>query len=146
MNRADFWCRVLGWLQIGGALAVGASIYALWTIIFGWIVIEDGGFFTFIKWIVILIFAFPPFLAGLLTLFFADRVEQARHGMREDSHVILRVFTALAGLWSAGVIGFVGVSLPPISFFAVLGLLSTVIAIMGHDWTADLFGPAERSA
>ena len=23
MNRADFWCRVLGWLQVAGAAAVG---------------------------------------------------------------------------------------------------------------------------
>ena len=46
MNRADFWCRVLGWLQIGGALAVGAAIYVLWAFIFGWIVMEDPGFFA----------------------------------------------------------------------------------------------------
>ena len=110
MNRADFWCRVLGWLQIGGALAVGAAIYVLWAFIFGWIVMEDPGFFAVFKWIIIIIFAFPPLLSGLLTVVFADRVEQAQAGMRDEQHVFLRVVTALAGLWSAGVVGFVGLS------------------------------------
>ena len=27
MTRGDFWCRVLGWLQIGGAVATGLLIY-----------------------------------------------------------------------------------------------------------------------
>ena len=139
MNRADFWCRVLGWLQIGGALAVGAAIYALWAFIFGWIVMEDPGFFTVFKWIIIIIFAFPPFLSGLLTVVFADRVEQAQAGMRDEQHVFLRVVTALAGLWSAGVVGFVGLSVPPIGFFSVLGVVTALIAVMGADWTADLF-------
>ena len=44
MSRADFWCRVLGWLQVAGAVAVGGAIYALWALIFGWIAIEDAGF------------------------------------------------------------------------------------------------------
>jgi hypothetical protein len=139
MNRADFWCRVLGWLQIGGALAVGAAIYALWAFIFGWIVMEDPGFFTVFKWIIIIIFAFPPFLSGLLTVVFADRVEQAQAGMRDEQHVFLRVVTALAGLWSAGVVGFVGLSVPPIGFFSVLGVVTALIAVMGADWTADIF-------
>jgi hypothetical protein len=139
MNRADFWCRVLGWLQIGGALAVGGAIYALWAFIFGWIVMEDPGFFTVFKWIIIIIFAFPPFLSGLLTVVFADRVEQAQAGKRDEQHVFLRVVTALAGLWSAGVVGFVGLSVPPIGFFSVLGVVTALIAVMGADWTADLF-------
>jgi hypothetical protein len=139
MNRADFWCRVLGWLQIGGALAVGAAIYALWAFIFGWIVMEDPGFFTVFKWIIIIIFAFPPFLSGLLTVVFADRVEQAQAGKRDEQHVFLRVVTALAGLWSAGVVGFVGLSVPPIGFFSVLGVVTALIAVMGADWTADIF-------
>jgi hypothetical protein len=138
MNRADFWCRVLGWLQFGGALAVGAAIYALWAFIFGWIVMEDPGFFTVFKWIIIIFFAFPPFLSGLLTVVFADRVEQAQAGMRDEQHVFLRVVTALAGLWSAGVVGFVGLSVPPIGFFSVLGVVTALIAVMGADWTADL--------
>ena len=141
MNRADFWCRVLGWLQVAGAFAVGGAIYVLWTLIFGWIVIEDAGFLTAAKWIVIMIFASPPFLSGLLSLVFADRVEQARLGARDDQHVFLRVVTALAGLWSAGVVGFVGLHLPPVGFFSLLGLATALIAIMGADWTADLFAP-----
>ncbi|WP_421694683.1 hypothetical protein [Aestuariivirga sp.] len=146
MNRADFWCRVLAWLQIGGAIAVGAAIYALWALIFGWMVIEDGGFFTFIKWLVILLFALPPFVTGLLTIMFADRVEQAQAGKRDESHVALRVLMALAGLWSAGVIGFVGISIPPVGFFAVLGVASAAIAVLGQDWTADLFLPRRDPA
>lgn len=147
MNRADFWCRVLAWLQIGGAFAVGIAIYALWALLFGWIVIQDGGgIFTFLKWVIILIFSAPPFLSGLLTLLFADRVEQAQAGLRGQSHAALRVVMALAGLWSAGVIGFVGISIPPIGFFAVLGIASAAIAILGQDWTADLFLPRQGTA
>ena len=141
MNRADFWCRVLGWLQLAGAAAVAGCIYALWALIFGWMVIEEAGFLSFIKWVFIFIFAFPPFLSGLLTILFADRVEQARLGQRDEQHVFLRVVTALAGLWSAGVVGFVGLHLPPLGFFSVMGIATAIIAIMGADWTADLFGP-----
>ncbi|PZF76023.1 hypothetical protein DK847_15375 [Aestuariivirga litoralis] len=150
MSRADFWCRVIGWLQVAGALAVGTAIYAAWEFIFGWIVMENPGFFTVIKWILIIIFAFPPFLSGLLTVVFADRVEQAREGKRDEQHVFLRVVTALAGLWSAGVVGFVGLHVPPIGFFSVLGLATAVMAVMGADWTADLFatrnGPGRGTA
>ena len=146
MNRADFWCRVLGWPQIGGALAVGAAIYALWAFIFGWIVMEDPGFFAVFKWIIIIIFAFPPFLSGLLTVVFADRVEQAQAGIRDEQHVFLRVVTALAGLWSAGVVGFVGLSVPPIGFFSVLGVVTALVAVMGADWTADLFAARKGAA
>ncbi len=145
MTRGDFWCRVLGWLQVGGAVAVGAAVYALWKLLFGWIELEDGGFFTFLMWIIILFLALPPFLAGLFTVLFANKVEQAGQGLREDSHVLLRVFMALAGLWSAGVIGFLGFSVPPLTPFAVLGLASAGIAIMGHEWTADLFTAKEAS-
>ena len=131
----------MGWLQLGGAVAVGGTIYALWALIFGWMVIEDAGFLSFVKWIIIFTFAFPPFLSGLLTIVFADRVEQARLGQREEQHVFLRVVTALAGLWSAGVVGFVGLHVPPMGFFSVLGIATAIIAVMGADWTADLFAP-----
>jgi hypothetical protein len=141
MNRADFWCRVLGWLQVAGAAAVGGCIYALWALIFGWMVIEDQGFLSIMKCIFIFIFAFPPFLSGLLTIVFADKVEQARVDKRDEDHVFLRVVTALAGLWSAGVVGFVGLHLPPVGFFSVLGLATAIIAVMGADWTAELFAP-----
>ena len=97
-------------------------------------------------WIIILILAFPAFLAGVLTIIFADFVEQARNGKRDEQHVIYRVFLALAGLWSAGVIGFLGISMPALGFFAVLGVATAAMAIMGHDWTADLFEPSGISA
>lgn len=146
MNRADFWCRVLGWLQVAGAVVVGGAIYAMWAIIFGWVVVEDMGLLTVMKWIFIFIFAFPPLLSGLLTLVFAGRVEQAAAGDRAEQHVFLRVVTALAGLWSAGVVGFIGISVPPIGFFSVLGIATAIIAIMGADWTADLFVPRRGAA
>jgi len=145
MNRADFWCRVMGWLQIAGALAVGTAIYAAWALIFGWIIMDDPGFFAVIKWTIIFIFAFPPFLSGLLAIAFADRVEQAQEGKRDEQHVFLRVVTALAGLWSAGVVGFVGLSLPPVGFFSLLGIATALIAVMGADWTADLFAAPKGS-
>lgn len=146
MSRADFWCQVLGWLQVAGAAAVGGVIYGLWALIFGWMVVEDAGFLTVMKWIIMFIFAFPPLLSGLLTLVFADRVAQAGLGRREDQHVFLRVVTALAGLWAAGVVGFVGLHLPPVGFFSVLGVVTAIIAVMGADWTADLFAPRDGAA
>jgi hypothetical protein len=146
MNRADFWCRVMGWLQIGGAMAVGAAIHVLWALIFGWIAMDNPGFLAAIKWIIIVIFAFPPFLAGLLAIVFADKVEQARLGQREEQHVFLRVVTALAGLWSAGVVGVVGLHVPPIGLFSVLGIVTAAVAIMGADWTADLFSARKDPA
>lgn len=146
MNRADFWCRVLGWLQVAGAVAVGGAIYAMWAIMFGWVVVEDAGLLSVIKWIFILIFAGPPLLSGLLSLLFARRVEEAAAGKRAEQHVFLRVVTALAGLWSAGVVGFIGITLPPVGFFSVLGIATAVIAIMGADWTADLFVPRRGAA
>jgi hypothetical protein len=146
MTRGDFWCRVLGWLQIGCAVATGLLVYALWSLFFGWIDLEDGGFFTLIMWLIIFVLAFPPFLAGLLSISFADLVEQAREGKRDDQHVLFRVFMALAGLWSAGVIGFLGISVPPLGFFAILGIATAALAIMGQEWTADLFKPSGVSA
>jgi hypothetical protein len=146
MTRGDFWCRVLGWLQIGGAVATGLLIWSLWALFFGWIELNDDGFFGVIMWIIIIVLAFPPFLAGLLSLSFADFVEQAREGKRDEQHVLFRVFMALAGLWSAGVIGFLGISMPPLGFFAILGLATAAVAIMGQDWMADLFKPSGAKA
>lgn len=146
MGRADFWCRVLAWLQIGGALVTGAAIYLLWSVFIGAMTagVEGTFFLDLIKWAVIFVMALPPFAAGLLTWVFADKVEKARNGQRGEQHVLLRVLMALAGLWSAGVIGFLGVSLPPVGFFAVLGVASAFIAIMGQDWTAELLGPSHN--
>jgi hypothetical protein len=73
-------------------------------------------------------------------------VEQAREGKRDEQHVLFRVFLALAGLWSAGVVGFLGISMPPLGFFAILGIATAAVAIMGPDWTADLFKPSGANA
>jgi hypothetical protein len=138
MERADFWCRILGWLQIGGAVATGLCIYGLWALFFGWVELHDPAFFNIILALFILVLSFPALLAGVLTLSFAGYVAEARQGRREEAHVLFRVIMALAGLWSAGVIGFLGINLPAIGFFAILGLATAAIAIMGQDWTADL--------
>ncbi len=147
MRRADFWCRVLAWLQIGGALVTAAAIYLLWSVFIGAMAADAGSdlILSIFKWSVILIMVLPPLAAGLLTWIFAGKVERARNGWREEQHVLLRVMMALAGLWSAGVIGFLGISVPPIGFFAVLGLASAFLAIMGQDWTADLMKPSGHS-
>lgn len=138
MEHADFWCRVLGWLQIGGAVATGLCIYGLWALFFGWVELHDPAIFTVVASVFIFALSVPALLAGVLTLVFARYVAEARQGSREEAHVLFRVVMALAGLWSAGVIGFLGINLPPIGFFAILGLATAAIAIMGQDWTADL--------
>lgn len=140
MNRADFWCRVLAGLQIGGAVVTAAAIYLLWSVFIAPATLDADGVFLLdiLKWIIILMMTLAPLLAGILTWVFADRVEKARNGQRGGQHVLLRVLLALAGLWSAGVIGFLGISLPPVGFFAILGVTSAFLAIMGQDWTADL--------
>lgn len=138
MEHADFWCRILGWLQIGGAVATGLCIYGLWALFFGWVELHDPAIFTVVASVFIFALSVPALLAGVLTLVFARYVAEARQGSREEAHVLFRVVMALAGLWSAGVIGFLGINLPPIGFFAILGLATAAIAIMGQDWTADL--------
>jgi hypothetical protein len=36
--------------------------------------------------------------------------------------------------------------MPPLGFFAILGLATAAVAIMGQDWTADLFKPSDAKA
>lgn len=139
MTRGDFWCRVLGWLQVAGGFAVAACVYALWTFFFGWLELKNDTIFHVIFWIILFLIAFPALLAGVLTIIFADFVEKARKGQREEAHVVFRVILALSGLWSAGFIGIFGLSIPSLGFFAILGLVTAAVAIMGHDWMADLF-------
>lgn len=146
MTRADFWCRVLGWLQVASGVATGALIWLLWNILFSWIDIEDGGFFTFLMWIIIAVFVLPVFLSGLFTILFANAVEQARNGLREQGKILLRILMALSGLWAAGFIGFAGLSFPVLGLFGILSLLTVGLAIMGPDWTADLFASQEPAS
>ena len=143
MIRADFWCRVLGWLQLLSGVATAVLIWLLWKLIFGWIDIEDGGFFNVLVAIVISIFVLPVFLSGLFTILFANAVEQARNGLREQGKVFLRIIMALSGLWAAGFIGFAGLGFPAIGLFGILSLMTVGLAIMGPDWTADLLVPKE---
>lgn len=139
MSRADFWCRVLGWVQIAGGAVTAAVILFLWELFRQILMIENVPALSFLVWIFVIFVALPGFLAGLFTVLFANAVEQSRDGLREQSRAGLRVVMALSGLWSAGVVGAAGFGFPPLGFFCILALVTTLIAIMGPDWTADLF-------
>lgn len=146
MTRADFWCRVLGWIQIVSGLLMALLVFLLWELFDAWLDLDAAGILVVLKWLVIVFLALPPFLAGLLTVLFANRVEQAREGLRGQSAMTLRILMVLAGLWAAGVIGFAGFTLPPVTLLAVLALATVVIGIGGPDWTADLSGRKETAA
>ena len=146
MTRADFWCRILGWVQVAIGLAVAILVFLLWSLLNEVFHIGEVAVAVFFKWLVIVIFAVPPLLAGLFTVLFANRVEQARQDYRGQAHWLLRGVMVLTGLWSAGGIGFAGFSFPPVSLLAVLGLATVVIGIGGAGWTADLFGKQEKQA
>jgi hypothetical protein len=142
MTRADFWCRVVGWLQlVAGALVIGLVIF-LWKLILDLFGIKDIPVVSTLLWMVVGFSVLPMILTGLFTVIFANAVEQAREGLRGQGKVLLRVLMALSGLWAAGIIGFAGLHVPPVSLFAILALISTGIAIMGPDWTADLLKTA----
>jgi hypothetical protein len=145
MNRADFWCRVVGWLQIAGGLGIGLLIIFLWEAglrLFG---IEAISAVSLLVWGLAVVVAAPPLLAGLFTVIFARAVEASQNGQRGQDRALLRIVTVLSGLVSAGVIGFFGLTIPPVGFFSLLGLITTGIGLMGPDWTADLFGPRRQS-
>lgn len=141
MGRADFWCRVVGWIQLAASIAFTLFVVFLWRTFLDIFQIEAPGVFRFLLWFFIFITVFPMFLTGLLTVIFANAVEQARNGLRDRGRIVLRLFLALSGLWAAGIIGYAGVHLPAFSIMAVLALVSAAAAIMGPDWTADLLTP-----
>jgi hypothetical protein len=143
LSRADFWCRVLGWLQLLAGLGFAALVLFLWRLVRDIFMIDDVPALSFLVWVFVVLTALPTFFSGLFTVVFANVVEQAREGLRGQQKILLRVVMALAGLSSAGVVGFAGLSIPPVSILALLGIASTAIAIMGPDWTADLFSPKE---
>ncbi len=146
MSRADFWCRVLGWLQlIGGAVTAGLILF-LWELIRQIFMIAHVPALSFLVWVFVVIVALPGLLAGLFTVLFANAVEQPRDGFRGPQKIGLRILMALSGLWSAGVIGTAGFSFPPLGFFAILALITVGLAVMGPDWTADLFKRREEPA
>lgn len=146
MTRADFWCRVVGWLQIAGGLLLAIIVLFLWDFVLSLFMIDSIPPLTFLVWVFVLIMAVPMLLAGLFTVLYANAVEQAQEGLRGQSKALLRIVTALSGLWAAGVVGFAGLTVPPLGLFTILALISTVVAIMGPDWTADLFGRKESTA
>ena len=146
MTRADFWCRVVGWLQIAGGLLLAFIVLFLWDFVLSLFMIVSIPPVTFLVWVFVLIMAVPMLLAGLFTVIYANAVEQAREGLRGQSKAVLRVLTALSGLWAAGIVGFAGLTVPPMGLFTILALISTLVAIMGPDWTADLFGRKETTA
>ncbi|MCX7347680.1 MAG: hypothetical protein NTU78_18470 [Alphaproteobacteria bacterium] len=146
MTRADFWCRVVGWLQIAGGLLLAIIVLFLWDFVLSLFMIDSIPPLTFLVWVFVLIMAVPMLLAGLFTVLYANAVEQAQEGLRGQSKALLRIVTALSGLWAAGVVGFAGLTVPPLGLFTILALITTIIAIMGPDWTADLFGRKESTA
>jgi hypothetical protein len=144
MNRADFWCRAAGWLQIAGGLAMGLLIVLLWEAGVRFFGIETIPGISFLVWVFALIVAAPPFFAGLFTVIYANAVEASQNGQRGQDRILLRIFTVLSGLVSAGVIGFFGLTIPPVGLFSLLGLITAGVGLMGPDWTADLFGPRKE--
>jgi len=146
MTHADFWCRVVGWLQMAGGAILAFTLLFLWELALDLVGIESIPGLSFLVWVFVLMMALPMFLAGLFTVLFANAVEQSREGLRGQSKAFLRIAMALSGLWAAGLVGFAGMTVPPAGVFTILALISTVVAIMGPDWTADLFGRKESPA
>lgn len=140
MSRADFWCRVLGWAHIVGGAIVTFLIFTVARLIGLDLFNEIAA--AVIPWLLFVFVALPELLAGIFTLRFAGHVQGAREGVRGRSHITLRVLMGLAGLWSAGVIGLFGLSLPQLGLFSVMGLVTAVLAALGPDATADLIRPA----
>jgi hypothetical protein len=139
MDRADFWCRVLGWIQLLAGAAAAICIIFLWELLKELFMIDSVPALSFLVWVFVLIAALPEFLAGLFTILFANAVEQARLGLRGEQKMVLRILMAISGLWSAGIVGFAGFGFPPLGLLGILALATVIVAIMGPDWTADLF-------
>lgn len=140
MNRADFWVRVLGWLQLAGGAAVAATIFLAIRIID----LSDVPPIA-AQGIPALLFIFiglPEVLAGVLCLRFAGHVQAAREGRDTGEHALLRVALGLAGLWAAGVVGLFGFAAPHLGFFSLLGLITAVLGVIGAPATANLIRPA----
>ncbi|MFT3987131.1 hypothetical protein [Aestuariivirga sp.] len=136
MDRAEFWCRILGWLQMAGGFVVALTIILVWKLLFAWMEQDNGALFAILISMLVFVFAAPAFLSGLFTVIFARRVEQARNGANGGSNVVLRVLMVFAGLWAAGVIGIGAVTLPHLGFFAVMGLITAFLGLMGAEWLA----------
>lgn len=139
MTRADFWCRVVGWLQIAFVVAVMVFVLVFWEFFLLFIPFLDDPVVKSLFWLFASVFILPYFFTGLLTVLFANAVQQSREGLRGQSKVLLRVVLALSGLWAAGAVTFAGLAVPPLAPMPVLALVSVAAAIMGPDWTADLF-------
>jgi len=140
MSRADFWCRVLGWAHIAGGGIVTTLIFTVARLIGLDLFNEIEA--AVIPWLLFFFVALPELMAGIFTLRFAGHVQSAREGVRGKVHIALRVLMGLAGLWSAGVIGLFGLSMPQLGLFSVMGLLTALLAALGPDATADLVRPA----
>ncbi len=99
-------------------------------------------------WMIIAIFAaLPVFLSGLFTILFANAVEQARNGLREQGKILLRILMALSRAVGGGRHRLRGPQLSAVlGLFGVLALLTVGMAIMGPDWTADLFASQEPAS
>lgn len=138
MSQMDFWCRILGWLQILGGLGMAALILIVGK------AVDLQSLNTLaaslLPAILIVFLAVPPILSGLCTLLFARAVTDAINDGSQSEPAVLRVFMGLFGLWAAGVVGIFGLSAPQAGFFAILGLITTALAIVGAQRTATLLG------
>ena len=91
MTRADFWCRVLGAVQLLGGAAFAGFIVLMWNLFLELFQITDIPALSFLMWIFIALFVLPMMLCGLFTVLFANAVEQARTGLRGQNKILLRV-------------------------------------------------------
>ena len=134
MGKPEFWCQVIGWLQVIGGLIVGA---AFWFVSYLFSLGFDQNTLPYVLFFFLFLFVgLPGLLSGLTTLRFASHVKAYRAGVDTGDHFGLRVAMVFAGLWAAGVIGFFGLSVPPMSLFAILGLITVGLAYMGVAGTA----------
>jgi hypothetical protein len=139
MRKADFWCRVIGWLQLLAGVAVAATLFLA-------IKIVDLSFLppgarSALPILLFLLIGLPQFVTGGLMLRFAGLVEAEREGHATGEHALLRVVLGLCGLWAAGVIGVFGLAAPHLGLFTLLALASAGAAALGPGGTANLLRP-----
>src|SRR5437763_12186452 len=102
MKRADFWCRVIGGLQLAAGVAIR---------------IFDLSFLppaarSLLPVLLFLVIGLPQFVTGALMLRFATLVEAEREGRAVGEQAVTCVILGLCGLWAAGVLGVFGFAAP----------------------------------
>jgi hypothetical protein len=139
MGRADFWCRVIGGLQIAAGAAVALTLFLA-------IRIVDLSFLppaarSLLPVVLFLLIGLPQVLTGGLMLRFAALVQAEREGRAVGDQAALRVILSLSGLWAGGLIGIFGFAAPHLGLFSLLALASVAAAVLGPRGTANLIAP-----